>query len=80
MYRIETYDEKNRWRWACPHPKRHRDWRVVDGLFECRGCGETYSELVNLKSGERVPREQIEVVGPHAGHKGGMGKPTVEEP
>lgn len=78
MHRIDATDADAKWRWACPDPARHRDWRVVDGLFECRSCGQTYRELVNLKTGERVPREEIEVVGPHADHKGKFGRPTVE--
>jgi ribosomal protein L37AE/L43A len=79
MHRINTYDSREKWRWACPAPDRHRDWRVVDGLFECRSCGETYRELVNLETGERVERSNIEVVGSHAGHKGALGRPTVED-
>ena len=69
MHRIDTTDATARWEWACPAPQRHRDWRVVDGLIQCRSCGETYRELVNLASGEIVPREEIEVVGPGADAK-----------
>jgi len=76
--RIDTTNDREQWRYACPSRKRHRDWRVVDGLFECRSCGETYSELVDLETGERVPREEIELVGAHADYKGEFGRPTVE--
>jgi len=79
MHRIETHDTEQKWQWACPDKRRHRDWRVVDGLFECRSCGCTYRCLVNLATGEKVPREEIEVVGAHASHKGAFGKPTVED-
>ena len=78
MNRIDTRDTAEKWRWACPHPKRHRDWRVTDGRFECRSCCETYRELVNLETGEHVPREHIEFVGPEADSKGAFGRPTVE--
>jgi len=78
MHRIETHDEKQRWEWACPTRFRHRDWRVVDGLFECRSCGETFKELVHLPTGERVKRENVEIVGAEADHKGAFGRPTVE--
>jgi len=66
------------WHWTCPTPYRHRDVRVVDGLFECRSCGETFRALRNLKTGEEVSRERIEIVGPDADHKGAFGRPTVE--
>jgi len=78
MHRIETHDKTQKWQWACPTPHRHRDWRVVDGLFECRSCGETFKELVHLPSGDRVRRENVEVVGAEADHKGAFGRPTVE--
>lgn len=78
MHRIDTNDKTERWAWACPTPKRHRDWRVVNGLFECRSCGETYSVLVHLPTKERVDRDEIEVVGAEADHKGKFGRPTVE--
>ena len=78
MYRIDTTNTREKWRWACPSPKRHANWRVTDGMFECRSCGETYDELVNQETGERVPREKIEFVGPDADSKGQFGKPTVK--
>jgi len=78
MYRIDTTDTEQKWRFTCPAPGRHRDWRVVDGLFECRSCGETYRALIDRATGERVPRGQIEIVGPHADHQGRFGSPTVD--
>jgi len=78
MPRIDTSDSDEKWRYACPSPKRHRDWRIVDGLIECRSCGETYRTLVDLETGEHVQREDIELVGPHADSKGAFGTPTVE--
>lgn len=79
MHRIDTTTPDQKWRYACPAPARHRSWRVVDGLFECRACGETYRVLVDTKTGDRVPRESMEIVGPHADSKGAFGRPTVEE-
>jgi len=78
VYRIVTTDSSQKWEWACPHPDRHRNWRVTNGLFECRQCKKTYTHLVRLKTGERVPREQIELVGPESDHQGQFGRPTVE--
>jgi len=77
MYRIDTTTDREKWQFACPGPDRHRDWRVTDGVFECRSCSETYTELVHLPTGDRVRREQIEFVGPHADHQGQFGQPTV---
>jgi len=77
MYRIITTDPSKKWQWACPDAE-HRDWRVVDGLFECRSCGCTYRHLRNLSTGELVPREEIELVGPESDHQGQFGRPTVE--
>jgi len=79
MHRVDTTDSDDKWRFACPAPARHRSWRVVDGRFECRACNQTYAELVDTKTGERVPRDQLEVVGPHADSKGAFGQPTVGE-
>lgn len=78
MHRIDTKDSQQKWQWACPTAKQHRDWRVVDGQFECRSCGETFDALLHLPSGEQIKREEIEVVGAHADHKGRFGRPTVE--
>jgi ribosomal protein L37AE/L43A len=78
MVRIDTSNLLQKRRYACPHQRQHRDWRVVDGLIECRSCGETYRELVDLKTGETIRRDDIDFVGPHADHQGQFGKPTVE--
>ena len=78
MVRINTTDPRHKWQWGCPAPDRHRNWRVCDGVFECRTCGETYRCLVNLETGEKVPREEIELVGPEADHQGEFGRPTVK--
>jgi len=76
--RIDTTRRQQKWRYACPARQRHRDWRVVDGLFECRSCGETYRRLWDLQEETYVAREDVEVVGPHAASKGEFGGPTVE--
>lgn len=78
MPRIDTTNPRHRWQWACPAPGRHRNWRVVDGLFQCMSCGDTFGELRNLETGELVPREEIEVVGTGSKTKGAFGEPTVE--
>ena len=77
MYRINTNNAREKWAWVCPTPAEHRNWRVVDGLFECRQCGTVYRSLRHLKTGAEVPREQIEIVGAEADHKGHFGEPTV---
>jgi len=78
MHRIDTTDSVEKWAWVCPTPHEHRGWRVVDGLFECRSCGETFRRLRNAKTGEHVRREEVEIIGPDADHKGAFGRPTVE--
>ena len=78
MHRINTTDPSAKWQWACPTDDAHRAWRVVNGRFECRACSETYRHLRNLETGEKVPREEIELVGPEADHQGEFGRPTVK--
>lgn len=80
VYRIDTTDPSQRWQFTCPHPQRHTDWRVTDGLFECLAeeCKQTYDHLINQKTGEKIHRSEIELVGPKADHQGQFGKPTVE--
>lgn len=77
MHRIDTSDPSQRWRYACPGTERHTDWRVADGVFECRSCRETYNCLIDRKTGDRVQRDEIEFVGPKADHQGAFGEPTV---
>lgn len=79
MYRIETNNAREKWQWVCPTRYEHRNWRVVDGLFECRQCNETFRTLRNIRTCEEVPREEIELVGLDADHKGQFGKPTVQQ-
>jgi len=78
MVRIDTTTDREKWQFACPHRKRHRDWRVVDGLFECRSCNETYSHLIDLTTGKRVHRSKIELVGPGAAEKGPFGRAEMD--
>jgi len=77
MFKINTTEPRGKWPWVCPTPLEHRDWRVVDGLFECRCCDETFEKLKNVKTGELVRREEVELIGADADHKGAFGKPTV---
>lgn len=67
MHRISTLRD-SRWEYACPE-FNHRNVRVVDGHFECRSCGKPIPEIVHLPTGERLRREDIEIVGPHADHQ-----------
>lgn len=67
MHRIDTTQETDRWEWGCPEAE-HRNWRVVDGHFQCRSCDDIFDELVHLPTGDTVSREQIELVGPEADH------------
>lgn len=77
MPRIDTTDTLQKWRYACPSPKRHSDWRVVDGVFECRSCNKLYKCLVDKKTEEKIPREKFDFCGPDADSKGQFGRPTV---
>lgn len=79
--RVDVTDSTERWRWACPSPERHQGTsvRVVDGLFECRRCEETYEYVVDTKTGRRYHRSEIEFVGPGSKTKGAMGRPTVDD-
>lgn len=67
MYRVDTTQETERWAFGCP-ADGHRHWRAVDGHFQCLTCDDLYDSLRHLPSGELVPREEIELVGPHADH------------
>lgn len=80
MPRIDSRDPAQRWRLACPTPHRHRgrSLRVVDGYFECRQCEELFEQVIDIKTGERLHREDVELVGTGADTKGAFGQPTVE--
>jgi len=54
MVRIDTTTDREKWQFACPHRKRHRDWRVVDGLFECRSCRDGEKTQTGIET-ETVP-------------------------
>jgi ribosomal protein L37AE/L43A len=68
MPRIDTTDHRSRWRFKCPECDSE-NWRCNDGNFECRRCGSTSEELRDGKTGEVVPREAFEFVGPESAHK-----------
>jgi len=78
LHRINVRESRSRWQWGCP-AEGHRNWRVTDGLFECRQCERTFEALVDLETGEEIPRERIELVGAHADHKGEFGQPRVSK-
>lgn len=69
MHRVDVTEQAQRWEYACPTGARHRDWRVVDGRFQCRSCDAIYQELIHLPTEERVARSDMEIVGPHADHQ-----------
>lgn len=79
MVRINVGDLAARWRFGCPDRARHSDWRVVDGLFECRSCGVTYEHIYDKAEEQYLHRSEVEVVGSQAGHKGAFGEPTVDD-
>jgi len=68
MPQVDTWDDLQRWRYKCPHCES-TNWRVHDGTFGCRRCGATVAALIDGASGERVPREEFDFVGPEAGEK-----------
>jgi ribosomal protein L37AE/L43A len=72
MPRIHEQADRERWRYKCPEC-RSEDWRVHDGTFGCRRCGETLDELIDAKTGETVHRREFEFIGPNADHKGEFG-------
>lgn len=66
--RIDTADETQRWRYKCPECGSEY-WRCNDGSFRCRSCKTNLDRLADAVSGETVPREDFEFIGPHANHK-----------
>jgi len=68
VHRIDATDETERWRYRCPECGS-TDWRANNGAFGCRRCGETLSGLEDTASGEVIPRERIEFVGPESSWK-----------
>jgi hypothetical protein len=55
----------SKWRYRCP--QEHTNWYPIDGKFRCRTCASDrdrdpeYRALVDTKTDERVPREEIEL-------------------
>ena len=77
MPTIHSTDVHKKWRYACPTPDEHHNWRVVDGYFECRQCNELFRCLRDKKTGEKIPREEFDFVGADADSKGQFGRPTI---
>jgi ribosomal protein L37AE/L43A len=67
-HRIDTTKETDTWGYCCPECGSE-NWRAIDGSFECRGCNSNLGGLEHKPSGEVIPRERIEFVGPHASWK-----------
>lgn len=55
--------QPDRWEWRCPSEDRHAGWVVQSKeKIRCTACGKGYSELVNIRIGEAIPREEIRFV------------------
>jgi len=74
MHRIDTTVDRERWRYKCIECGS-TDWRVHDGTIGCRRCGVTLRALLDAKTGKRVRREELELLGPDADHKVKFGTP-----
>lgn len=68
MRRIDTTDKTQRWAYQCPECSS-TNWRANNGNFDCKRCGAKPRGLVDAASGEFIPREQIEFVGPESSWK-----------
>lgn len=68
MPRIDTSKDRECWQFACPECGS-RNWVANDGTFHCKGHSGTIQGLVDKATGEFVPRENIEFVGPEASWK-----------
>lgn len=68
MHRIDTTDKSQQWQYRCPECGS-RDWRVNNGNFDCRRCGAKPDGLEDASTGEFIPREEIEFVGPESSWK-----------
>lgn len=68
MVQIDTTDPRQKWRFKCPECES-TNWRVHNGTFGCRHCRATLDGLVDDATGELVPRDGFEFVGPQANHK-----------
>lgn len=74
MPRINLDDETERWRYRCP--AGHTQWAAINGGFHCSACAEywdsdvdpSFKELHDNKTGETIPREDIEFVAETARH------------
>jgi hypothetical protein len=62
---INADDPTARWRWRCPN--RHCDWEPTNNHVWCATCASLhgvdpeYWELVDTKTGERVPWGAVEL-------------------
>jgi hypothetical protein len=67
---IDIGNELDRWRYRCPHGHTH--WFPQNESIFCRSCRRSlglsieeshYDALVDEATGDRIPREQIELLG-----------------
>ena len=68
MPRIDLTKARDYWGYGCPDCESS-DWRANNGSFGCRACGAKSGGLVDLSTGEYIPRSEIEFVGTHASWK-----------
>jgi hypothetical protein len=66
---IDLDDDLDRWRYRCP--LNHSDWALRTDEIYCRSCRNSvglsreqarYSALVDARTGERIPLDQVEVI------------------
>lgn len=66
--RIDTTQVVEKWQYKCPECDS-TNWRCHNATLGCRACDTTIHGLVDDSTGEFIPREEIEFVGPYANDK-----------
>lgn len=65
---IDTADAQQKWRFKCPESAPTILY-VHNGTFGCRHCRATVDGLVDDPTGEIIPTDTSDFVGPQANHK-----------
>lgn len=47
------------WTLKCPHPHGHVRIVVREEWFYCNGCNEQHEEVIDRRSGERIPHAEF---------------------
>jgi ribosomal protein L37AE/L43A len=68
MLRIDANDQTQRWRYQCPECGS-KNWRAINGFFECRCCDARIDEIEDGATGDRYARDEVEFTGAHASWK-----------